>query len=70
MPLGSFECAAPGDIIVTCDNPSTIRPKYLLEVSRYIAPLRLVCLVVATIASSLMAIGGLVISILWMNGKL
>lgn len=69
-PLGSFECAAPGDITISCDNPETIRSNYQLEVSRHIPPLALVSLVVATIASSTMAIGGLVISLLWMSGRI
>lgn len=70
MPLGAFECAAPGEILISCDNPETIRSKYQLEVSRYIQPFSLVLLVVATIASSTMAIGGFVTSILWMSGKI
>jgi hypothetical protein len=70
VPLGSFECATAGDIVVSCDNPETIRAKYQLEVSRHIPPLKLVALVVATIVSSTMAIGGFVISILWLTGKI
>jgi hypothetical protein len=70
MPLGSFECAAPGDITISCNNPDTIRSNYQLEVSRHIPPLRLVFLVVATIVSSTMAIGGFVMTILWMGGKI
>ncbi|WP_313618404.1 hypothetical protein [Agrobacterium sp.] len=70
MPLGSFECATPGEISISCDNPETIRSNYQLEVSRHIPPLRLVSLVVATIASSTLAIGGFAITILWMTGRI
>lgn len=70
VPLGSFECTAPGEILITCDNPETIRPNYLLEVSSHVSALKLVALILATIMSSAMTIGGLIISILWISGKI
>ncbi|MFK0382891.1 hypothetical protein [Agrobacterium sp. NPDC090273] len=70
VPLGSFECTAPGEILITCDNPETIRPNYLLEVSSPVSALTLVALILATIMSSAMTIGGLIISILWISGKI
>lgn len=70
FPLGAFECPAPGDFEITCLNPETIRENFQLEVSPHVPALYLVALILTTILSSFMAIGGFVFSILWLAGKL
>lgn len=70
FPLGAFECPAPGDFEITCLNPETIRESFQLEVSPHVPPLYLVTLILATILSAFMAIGGSVFCILWLAGKL
>lgn len=70
FPLGAFECPKPGDFEITCLNPETIRETFQLEVSPHVPALYLVALILATILSSFMAIGGFVFCILWLAGKL
>ncbi|MEV4605281.1 hypothetical protein MRBLMR1_000207 [Neorhizobium sp. LMR1-1-1.1] len=70
FPLGAFECPTPGDFEITCVNPETIRESFQLEVSPHVPGLYLVALILATILSSFMAIGGFVFCILWLAGKL
>ncbi len=68
-PLGAFDCTVPGDIVVTCLNPETIRAKYQLEVAPHVPALTLVCLVLATIASFAMTFGGLILFLLLLAGR-
>lgn len=70
IPLGAFECPAPGDFEISCLNPETIRENFQLEVSPQVPGLYLVALILATILSSFMAIGGFVFCILCLAGKL
>jgi hypothetical protein len=70
FPLGAFECPTPGDLEITCVNPETIRESFQLEVSPHVPALYLVPLILMTILSSFMAIGGAIICILWLAGKL
>lgn len=70
FPLGAFECLAPGEFEITCVNPETIRESFHLEVSPHVPALYLVSLILTTILSSFMAIGGAIIGILWLAGKL
>lgn len=70
FPVGAFECPAPGDIEITCVNPETIRESFQLEVSPHVPALYLVSLILTTILSSFMAIGGTIFGILWLAGKL
>ncbi|WP_459205541.1 hypothetical protein ACSMEV_13185 [Pseudomonas sp. MLB6B] len=70
MPLGAFDCAAPGEVAITCLNPDSIRANYALEVSPYVSPLSLFAVVLPTIASAAMTIGGFVLSILAWSGNL
>lgn len=69
LPLGAFECTAPGDFRVTCLNPDTIRANYQLEVSPHIATLNMLLVVLATIIASGMAIGGFVVSLITLAGQ-
>jgi len=68
LPLGEFQCVAPGELQVTCLNPETIRANYELEVAPHVPVLTLLACVLATIASSFMAIGGLVMSLIVLFG--
>ena len=70
FPVGAFECSAAGDVEITCLNPETIRESFQLEVSPHVPALYLVFLILTTILSSFMAIGGTIFGILWLAGKL
>ena len=70
MPLGAFDCTVPGDVVVSCLNPETIRATYQLEVAPHVPPLTLVCLVLAIIASFAMTFGGLIVSLLSLAGRI
>ena len=64
VPIGSFECSAPGEFDIRCVNPETIRPDFELEISPHVSPLILVATILSTIAASALVIGGLVFSVL------
>ncbi|MDZ5602723.1 hypothetical protein SJI00_08050 [Pseudomonas sp. RP23018S] len=68
LPLGEFQCGEPGELQVTCLNPESIRADYELEVAPHVPVLTLFALVLATIASSFMAIGGFVMSLIVLFG--
>ncbi|WP_263225310.1 hypothetical protein [Pseudomonas alabamensis] len=68
-PLGAFDCVAPGDVVITCLNPETIRAQYQLEVAPHVPPLTVVCLVLAIIASFAMTFGGLIVFLLSLAGR-
>lgn len=70
IPLGSFKCEAPGRFEIVCRNPDVIRQNFELEISPHISPIRLVALVLATIASSTVLIGGVVLSALRFTGTI
>ncbi|MGE7371000.1 hypothetical protein ACQKKX_18325 [Neorhizobium sp. NPDC001467] len=70
IPLGRFECPAPGDYEVLCLDPDRIRPGFLLEVSPHIPALTFVPLVLGTILSFIMAGVGLIFTVLWVAGKI
>ncbi|WP_236199788.1 hypothetical protein [Pseudomonas pseudonitroreducens] len=69
-PLGEFNCSEPGDYQVTCLTPEHIRPGFQLEVSPYVSPVTFVPLILGTILSAAMTIGGLVFSVLKLTGRL
>ncbi|MGI2032015.1 hypothetical protein ACRQ1B_06440 [Rhizobium panacihumi] len=69
IPLGRFECPAPGDYEVLCLDPEKIRSGFLLEVSPHVSALKFVPLILSTIISFAMAGGGLIFTILWIAGK-
>lgn len=70
MPLGAFDCTVPGEIAITCLNPESIRANYALEVSPHVPQLRFFALVLLTITSAGMTIGGFVLSILAWSGNI
>ncbi len=70
FPLGAFECTAAGDVEITCLNPEAIRESFQLEVSPHVPAPYLVFLILTTILSSFMAVGGTIFGILWLAGKL
>ncbi|WP_236175480.1 hypothetical protein [Pseudomonas pseudonitroreducens] len=63
-------CSEPGDYQVTCLTPEHIRPGFLLEVSPYVSPATFVPLILGTILSAAMTIGGLVFTVLKLTGRL
>ena len=69
-PLGEFSCSEPGDYQVTCLTPEHIRPGFLLEVSPYVSPATFIPLILGTILSAAMTIGGLVFTVLKLTGRL
>lgn len=70
IPLGRFECPTPGDFEVLCLNPEKIRAGFLLEVSPHASALKFVQLILGTIISFAMAGGGLILTVLWIAGKI
>lgn len=69
-PLGEFLCRDPGDHQLTCLTPEHIRPGFQLEVSPYISPVTLVPLILGTLCSAGMTVGGLVFTVLKLTGRL
>ncbi|MDH1011363.1 hypothetical protein N5J43_24560 [Pseudomonas nicosulfuronedens] len=69
-PLGEFTCSEPGDYQITCLTPDHIRPGFQLEVSPYVSPASFVPLILGTILSAAMTIGGLVFTLLKLTGRL
>lgn len=63
-------CPQGGDYVITCLNPESIRPDYLLEISPYVSPLQVIPLVLGTIISSAMTIGGLIFFLLKLSGRM
>lgn len=70
IPLGSFTCEAPGLFEIVCLNPEVVRESYELEISPHVSPIRLIGLILTTIAASTALIGGLVLSVLRISGTL
>ena len=68
--LGSFECSAAGDYEITCLTPEKIRSNFQLEISPYFSFLKLVPAILGTILASGMSIGGTIIFILLLAGKI
>lgn len=68
--LGNFECMKPGDYEITCLTPEKIRPEFQLEISPYVSPLKLVPAILGTILASGMSIGGTIMFILLLAGKI
>lgn len=68
--LGNFECMTPGDYEITCLTPEKIRPEFQLEISHYISFLKLVPAILGTILASGMSIGGTIMFILLLAGKI
>jgi hypothetical protein len=68
VPLGSFVCPTPGRVEIVCINPDVIRRNCQLEVSPHVAVLPFIVLVLVTLASSAMFIGGTVLGILGFTG--
>ncbi|QRY78299.1 hypothetical protein JVX91_22320 [Pseudomonas sp. PDNC002] len=69
-PLGEFACNEPGEYQITCLTPEHIRPGFQLEVSPYVSPAAFVPLILGTILSAAMTIGGLVFTVLKLTGRL
>lgn len=69
-PLGHFECAAPGDYEITCLTPQNIRSDFQIEVAPYVSPLTYVPLILGIILAAFMVIGGVIVSLLKMAGKI
>lgn len=69
-PLGEFLCQEPGDHQVTCLNPEHIRTGFRLEVSSYVSSLLVVALILSTMFSVAMTLGGLVVTLVKLTGRL
>ncbi|MGU3401433.1 hypothetical protein ACLBWS_17130 [Brucellaceae bacterium D45D] len=69
-PLGHFECAAPGDYEITCLTPQNIRSGFQIEVAPYVSPLIYVPLILGIILAAFMVIGGVIVSLLKIAGKI
>lgn len=67
-PLGEFSCNEPGDYQITCLTLEHIRPGFQREVSPYVSPATFVPLILGTLFSAAMALGGLVTSLIILNG--
>jgi len=68
--LGNFECSAAGDYEITCLTPEKIRSNFQLEISPYVSFLKLAPVILGTILASGMSIGGTIIFILLLTGKI
>ncbi|MBC8716165.1 hypothetical protein [Ochrobactrum sp. Marseille-Q0166] len=68
--LGNFECMKPGDYAITCLTPEKIRPEFQLKISPYVSFLKLVPVILGTILASGMIVGGTIMLILLLAGKI
>jgi len=68
--LGNFECSAAGNHEITCLTPEKIRSNFQLEISPYVSFLKLVPAILGTILASGMSIGGTIIFIFLLAGKI
>lgn len=68
--LGNFDCNAPGDYEITCLTPEKFRANFQLEVSPHISFLKLAPVILGTILAAGMSIGGTIVSLLWMAGRI
>ena len=68
--LGNFECVRPGDYEITCLTPEKVRPEFQLEISPYVSFLKLVPAILGTILASGMSVGGTIMFILLLAGKI
>jgi len=68
--LGNFECSAAGNYHIICLTPEKIRSSFQLEISPYVSFLKLVPAILGTILASGMSIGGTIIFVLLLAGKI
>ncbi|ASV85826.1 hypothetical protein CES85_0082 [Ochrobactrum quorumnocens] len=68
--LGYFDCNVSGDYEITCLNPENIRANFQLEVSPHVSFLKLAPVILGTILAAGMSIGGTIVSLLWMTGRI
>lgn len=68
FPLGSFKCTTAGQHTVICLNADKVRENFKLEIAPYVSPLKFVPLIIATIATAFLAIGGFLMTmLLWIG---
>jgi hypothetical protein len=63
-PLGEFHCSEAGNYQIICLTPDRIHPRFQLEVSPFISPVLFVALILGTLLSAAMTMGGLVLTII------
>lgn len=63
-PIGEFHCSKGGDYQITCLTPDRIHPRFQLEVSPYISPAFFVSLILGTLLSAAMTMGGLALTLI------
>lgn len=68
--LGYFDCMTAGDYEITCLTPEKIRANFRLEVTPHVSVLKLAPVIAGTILAAGMSVGGTIVFVLWMTGKI
>lgn len=68
--LGYFDCTTPGDYEITCLTPEKIRANFRLEITPHVSVLKLVPVIAGTILAAGMSVGGTIVFVLWMAGRI
>ncbi|MCH4541268.1 hypothetical protein [Ochrobactrum sp. POC9] len=68
--LGYFDCTTPGDYEITCLTPEKIRANFRLEITPHISVLKLAPVIAGTILAAGMSLGGTIVFVLWMTGRI
>ena len=68
--LGYFDCTTPGDYEITCLTPEKIRANFRLEITPHISVLKLAPVIAGTILAAGMSVGGTIVFVLWMTGRI
>jgi len=68
--LGYFDCTTPGDYEITCLTPENIKANFRLEITPHISFLKLAPVIAGTILAAGMSVGGTIVFVLWMTGRI
>lgn len=68
--LGYFDCMTAGDYEITCLTPEKIRANFRLEITPHVSVLKLAPVITGTILAAGMSVGGTIVFLLWMTGKI